>query len=58
MKTIKWVNINKKFSNSHSLVEGAGDAERGKRGVLPYLKVAQMVKNLPAMWETWFQSLD
>ena len=20
--------------------------------------VAQMVKNLPAMWETWFQSLD
>ena len=20
--------------------------------------VAQLVKNLPAMWETWFQSLD
>ena len=24
--------------------------------ILPYL-VAQMVKNLPAMWETWVRSL-
>ena len=22
------------------------------------LRVAQLVKNLPAMWETWVQSLD
>ena len=33
---------------------------QGKKRLLPYWRaslVAQMVKNPPAMWETWFPSL-
>ena len=26
--------------------------------MLPIILVAQLVKNLPEMWETWVQSLD
>ena len=46
------------------VAQGFHDASVGKEGIGYPLQyswaslVAQLVKNLPAMWETWFRSLD
>ena len=53
----------------NGLVNTAGEGEGGKNWeisidiyILPYIKwaflVAHLVKNLPAMWETWFDPWD
>ena len=44
--------------NSNSQILGHGISFRGSPFNLPWASLmAQMVKNLPAMWETWLRSL-
>ena len=59
-KTKKQTNKKESACNAGypSLISGLGRSPGEVIGYPPWVSlVAQLVKNLPAMWETWFQSL-